>query len=85
MGDRLEFVRLALLDRNTLRGGNAKRLTAWSTPSEGVRGKRVVPRLGGVGGSSPHGSDLHPTGTNRNLSVHLLGKTVLADPIANCL
>ena len=58
-GDRgLRSVKLALLDRNPLRGGNAKRPLSFTvTLVGGGSGERVVPRLGGVGGASPHGSD----------------------------
>ena len=54
MGDRFEFVRLALLDRNTLRGGNAKRLIAPTVNSfGGGSGEAGRPPTGGCGGKLP--------------------------------
>ena len=55
VGDRLKSVKSALLDRNPLRCGNAKRPLSFSVNSigGGFGGRRVVPRLGGLGEAPP--------------------------------
>ena len=52
--DRLNSVKLALLDRNILRGGNAKRpLIPTVTPFGGGSGEAGRPPTGGCGGKLP--------------------------------
>ena len=54
LGDRLNSAKLALLDRNILRGGNAKRpLVPTVTTFGGGSGEAGRPPTGGCGGKLP--------------------------------
>ena len=54
IADRFEFIKLALLDRHILRGGNAKRpLVPTVTPFGGGSGEADRPPTGGYGGKLP--------------------------------
>ena len=54
LADRINSVKLALLDRNTLRGGNAKRPLSFTvTLFGGGSGEAGRPPTGGVGEAPP--------------------------------